>query len=150
MGGDEVGFVTKRRARTNAEALEVVLRRLRREGRMDPMAEVVATLAGTSARLVDLVTSDDPLNDTPVYARAACLRVHAGVLVELRTLTPPIKPPDAYDEIAAALAETYRPTTVAESDDSASEWDRIEAQMDACPGTWPEEDPEPEAPNRVW
>jgi hypothetical protein len=33
---------------------------------MNEVAEELATLAGTSARLVDLVTSDDPINDTPV------------------------------------------------------------------------------------
>jgi hypothetical protein len=136
--------MTTRRAKTNAEALDRALRRLRRAGRLDEMSEVVATLAGTSARLVDLVTSDDPINDTPIYARAAVVRAHAGVLVELRTLAPAVKPPNPFDAIEKALAESMAPEP--EPDDDAPDWDEVERRMAANPGTRPE----PPEPGQVW
>jgi hypothetical protein len=58
-----------------------MFRRLRRDGRLDDVGEVLATLAGTSAGLVDVVCAPD--STAAAYAQAGVLRAHAGVLAEL-------------------------------------------------------------------
>jgi hypothetical protein len=60
-------------------------------------------LAGTSARLVDAACAPD--SDVAVYARAACLRAHAGVLVELAARIAPVATgiEDPWERIAAEL-----------------------------------------------
>jgi hypothetical protein len=91
------------RPASNAVVLDRTLRRLRRAGRLDDVCEMLAVLAGTSARLVDAVCSPD--SETASYAQAACLRVHAALLSELSGRIAPVtrSEDDPWERIAAAL-----------------------------------------------
>jgi hypothetical protein len=88
---------------SNAVILDRTLRRMRRAGRLDDECELLAVLAGTSARLVDGVCAPD--SETAPYAQAACLRVHAAVLSELTGRVAPgvEESDDPWEAIARAL-----------------------------------------------
>jgi hypothetical protein len=93
---------------SNAVILDRTLRRLRRAGRLDDVCEVLAVLAGTSARLVDGVCAPD--SGTAAYAQAACLRVHAVVLSDLSGRVAPAV--DEGDDPWEAIARELDPTIV--------------------------------------
>jgi hypothetical protein len=57
------------RPASNAVILDRTLRRLHRDGRLDDVSEVLATLAGTGAGLVDAACGPD--SDLAACARAA-------------------------------------------------------------------------------
>jgi hypothetical protein len=87
---------------SNAAVLGRTLRRLRRDGRLDVVGEVLATLAGTSAELVDAVCADD--SDVAVYARAACVRTHAALIAQLSAGIGPLRvDDDPWERIAREL-----------------------------------------------
>lgn len=88
-------------------------RLLRRSGRVDEVADALLVLLGTSAALADAVSSDDPVNDTPIYARQKVLSGHAGMLSQLAALVGPVREEDALDEFIKSLS---RPATYAESE----------------------------------
>ncbi len=94
------------RPATNAAILDGTLRRLRRAGRLDDLAEMLAVLAGTSARLVDATCTPD--SGAAAYAQAACLRVHTAVLSELSGRIAPvlIDEDDPWERIARELEAT--------------------------------------------
>jgi hypothetical protein len=95
------------RPTSNAVILDRTLRRLRRDGRLDDVAEILAVLAGTSARLVDAVCTPD--SGTATYAQAACLRVHAAVLSDLSGRIAPVRATsadDPWERIARELDPT--------------------------------------------
>ncbi len=88
---------------TNAAILERTLRRLRRDGRLDELAEMLAVLAGASARLVDATCTPD--SGVAAYAQAASLRAHMAVLAELSGRIAPVSTDeeDPWERIAAEL-----------------------------------------------
>jgi hypothetical protein len=88
--------------------LDRTLRRLRRDGRLDDVDEALATLARTSARLVDTACADD--SDVAVYARAACVRTHAALIAQLSAGIGPLRvDDDPWERIARELdASTAR------------------------------------------
>jgi hypothetical protein len=94
------------RSASNAAIPDRTLRRLRWAGRLDDLCEMLAVLAGTSARLVDAAC-----------AEAASLRVHAAVLSELSGRIAPVQTgeDDPWERIARALEAT---STAAEEDDA--------------------------------
>jgi hypothetical protein len=70
-----------------------VLRDLRRDGRIDDLAELLATLAATSAKLVDVVCASD--GSAKEYVQAAVVKAHTKVLVELAgRVGPPVADKD--------------------------------------------------------
>jgi hypothetical protein len=91
------------RSVSNGATLARTLRRLRSDGRLDDVGELLAVLATTSARQVDEACASD--SAAPAYARAACLRVHVAVLSELagRVAPAPTDASDPWERIAAAL-----------------------------------------------
>jgi hypothetical protein len=66
-----------------------MLRTLARTERLSEIAAALGVLMVTSAELADLVTSDTPENDTPIYARAKVLSAHAAMLGQLHTMVGP-------------------------------------------------------------
>lgn len=81
------------------------MRRLRRAGRLDDMSELLAVLAGTSARLVDATCTPD--SGLAACAQAASLRVHATLLAELSGRIAPTRgPDDPWERIARELDGT--------------------------------------------
>jgi hypothetical protein len=78
---------------------------MRREHRLDEMAEVLATLAATSARQVDAVCAPD--SDVAIYARAACLRAHTATIVALAARVGTVRDEDdPWERIARELEVT--------------------------------------------
>jgi hypothetical protein len=75
--------------------------------RTDTVIEALLVLLGTSARLWDLSSSDDPANDVPIYARQKVLSAHATMLGQLAGLVGPLRSNTALDEF---VAELTRPT----------------------------------------
>jgi hypothetical protein len=67
-----------------------MLRALARTEGLDDIAAALGALMVTSAELADLVSSDDPTTDTPIYARAKVLSCHAGMLAQLHTMVGPV------------------------------------------------------------
>ncbi len=94
------------RQTSNAAILGKTLRRMRRDGRLDDVAEVLAVLAGTSARLVDDACA--PGSPAPAYAQAQALRVHAAVVAELAGRVSPMSTGelDPFEQIARELSAT--------------------------------------------
>jgi hypothetical protein len=76
---------------------------------MDDVCEILAVLAGTSARQFDAVCTPD--SGTATYAQAACLRVHAAVLSELSGRIAPVtaSSEDPWERIARELEATSAP-----------------------------------------
>jgi hypothetical protein len=69
--------------------------------------DALLLLLGTSARLCDLVSSDDPANDMPIYARQKVLSAQGTMLGQLAELVGPVRSDTALDEFLAGLT---RPT----------------------------------------
>jgi hypothetical protein len=70
-------------------------RSLRAEERTGDVSEALLVLLTTSAELADLVSSDDPVNDTPIYARQKVLSAHAAMLGQLAELVGPVDSADS-------------------------------------------------------
>jgi hypothetical protein len=101
--------------------LDRTLRRLRRDGRLDEVDEVLAALAGTSARLVDAVCTDD--SDVAAYARAACVRTHAALIAQLSAGIGPLRvDDDPWEKIARELdaSSSYSLSDVGGDDDKVA------------------------------
>jgi hypothetical protein len=79
-------------------------RLLQRAERTDEVADALLVLLVASAELADLVSSDDPANDTPVYARAKVLAGHASMLGQLAALVGPVVSEDSFERFMADLA----------------------------------------------
>jgi hypothetical protein len=122
------------RPASNAVILDRTLRRLRRAGRLDDVCEILAVLAGTSARLVDAVCTPD--SETATYAQAACLRVHAAVLSQLSDRLAPVRTGEAdpWERIARELEVTS--ASVAEEERAAA-YDAAERSLEADSSRWP-------------
>ena len=87
----------------NVRAIRNCARRLRAEERTDDISEALLTLLHTSADLADLVSSDDPINDTPIYARQKVLSAHAAMLAQLADLVQPTPAETLLDQFLASL-----------------------------------------------
>jgi hypothetical protein len=120
------------RSASNAVILDRTLRRLRRAGRLDDVSEVLAVLAGTSARLVDDTCTPD--SGTPGYAQAACLRVHVAVLSALSGRIAPLRPEDdPWERIARQLEGTIPPADAEAAQAAIEGWAAAEQTL-AAPG----------------
>jgi hypothetical protein len=117
-----IGAVSARPA-SNAVILDRTLRRLRKADRLDDVAELLATLARTSARLVDTVCAPD--SESAAYAQAACLRVHSGVLVELAARIGPVA--EDGEDPWAAIARELDPATHLDRNDP--NWDQVQTEL---------------------
>ena len=93
------------RSRTgpNVRAIRKTARRLRAEERTDDVSEALLVLLHTSAALADLVSSDDPINDTPIYARQKVLSAHGVMLGQLAALVEPVPSDTLVDQFLASL-----------------------------------------------
>ena len=106
------------RRTSNAAILDGTLRRLRRDGRLDELGEVFATVAATSAGLVDAVCAAD--SDVAVYARARVLQAHTAVLVQLADRVGPLRADDdPWERIARELEANTR---IIADDDDELDW----------------------------
>jgi len=98
----------------NTRAVRKMLRVLARQERLDDVAAALGALMLTSAELADLVTSDAPENDTPIYARARVLQVHAGMLAQLHAMVGPVMEESDMDRW---IAEMSKPSFTGASDE---------------------------------
>ena len=89
---------------SNVRAVRRMARLLHRAERTDEVADALLTLLATSAELADLVSSDDPANDTPIYARAKVLAGHATMLGQLAGLVGPVVADDVFERFVAELS----------------------------------------------
>ena len=103
-GADDGGPVVKVRAGPNLRAIRKTARLLRAQDRLDEITEALLVLLRTSAQLADAVSSDDPMNDTPIYARAKLCAGHATMLIRLADLVGPVRGDSAFDRFLAELS----------------------------------------------
>jgi hypothetical protein len=100
------------------------------------VGEVLATLPGTSAGLVDAACRSD--SDAAAYARAACLRVHVAVLSELSGRIAPVRTgePDPWERIARELEATSAPGAFHAATDG---WNAAGKALAEDSASWPED-----------
>jgi hypothetical protein len=92
---------------SNLASLDRVLRRLRREKRLDVDAEAAATLCRTLASEVDAACA--PGSDVPTYARGRIVGPYLQALAQLRNhVRLPEPPPDPWTTLAAELDASHR------------------------------------------
>jgi len=103
-GADDGGPVVKVRAGPNLRAIRKTAQLLRAQDRLDEITEALLVLLRTSAELADEVSSDDPMNDVPIYARAKVLGGHASMLGQLADLVGPVRSDSAFDRFLAELS----------------------------------------------
>jgi hypothetical protein len=101
IDGDGVRFTMTRAAMPNTTVLRRSLRKLRSEDRLDEIADILATLLETSAKLVDEATG--PSSDVAGYARARILQAHGQLLGQLRELVAPGDGRSPVDEFLRSL-----------------------------------------------
>jgi hypothetical protein len=59
-------------------------------------------------------------------------------ITELRKAVPPIRPPNPFDAIEAALVESFRTGQVDDDEDQAPDLDEMERQLATHPDQWPQ------------
>jgi hypothetical protein len=126
--------MTAARRGPNAAALAKAVRVWRRAGRLDEIAELQVALATECARLVDDVRDSDASAST----RTDLFSEHRQQIAELRKAVPPIRPPNPFDAIEAALADSFRTEQVDGDEDQPPDLDEMEGQLVAHPDQWPE------------
>jgi hypothetical protein len=124
------------RRQTNAAVLGLVVRDLRRDDRLDGYGEMLATLAGSSARLVDEVCGPD--STAKEYAQAAVVKAHLRVVTELAAWVPPAKADgdDPWQKIADALDPDH-PASQESDKAEVPDWDLVEAEVAKDLSSWP-------------
>jgi hypothetical protein len=105
MWADDRGLVVSGRSGPNLRAIRKTARRLRAEERTDSVSEALLVLLHSSAGLADLVTSGDPTNDVPVYARTKALAAHGTLLRQLADIVAPLNGDSAVDALLAELVQ---------------------------------------------
>jgi hypothetical protein len=93
------------RSRTgpNARAVRKLARVLRNAERTDEVCEAMLVLLATSATLTDLVTANDPTNDTPIYARQKCVSAHGALLGQLAEWVGPAREDSELDRFLQSI-----------------------------------------------
>jgi len=87
----------------NTQAIRKLARLLRSTERADDVSEALLVLLTTSARLTDLVSADDPTNDTPIYARQKVVSAHGTLLAQLGEWVAPARTDSELDVFLRGL-----------------------------------------------